>query len=159
MSVKSFLHSTDITWDMSSLFIWSCVEPFVGLICACLPTFGPYYRKWWSRVHSSWTGGRIRAYIRGNPGTRAITSVNSKDIPNGKRSRQMWSSLGGSDMANLTYDGRLRDDDEVELTTEITGGPNGSALKLSSDNGQDTPPDRGIQVKEEFVWTSEITNR
>ncbi|KAJ5197350.1 hypothetical protein N7449_007829 [Penicillium cf. viridicatum] len=42
----------DATWTMAPVFIWSCVEPFVGIICACLPTFGPFFRRWWAKVRT-----------------------------------------------------------------------------------------------------------
>ncbi|OQE24859.1 hypothetical protein PENFLA_c009G01654 [Penicillium flavigenum] len=45
-------HGTDATWTMAPVFIWSCVEPFVGIICACLPTFGPFFRRWWSKART-----------------------------------------------------------------------------------------------------------
>ncbi|OQE38380.1 hypothetical protein PENCOP_c008G02493 [Penicillium coprophilum] len=40
---------TDTTWTIAPVFIWSSVEPFVGIICACLPTFGPFFRRWWPK--------------------------------------------------------------------------------------------------------------
>lgn len=45
-------HGTDATWTMAPVFIWSCVEPFVGIVCACLPTFGPFFRRWWSKART-----------------------------------------------------------------------------------------------------------
>ncbi|KAF2109445.1 hypothetical protein BDV96DRAFT_554693 [Lophiotrema nucula] len=36
----------DFTWAMCQVFIWSCVEPFIGILCACLPTFAPLVRRW-----------------------------------------------------------------------------------------------------------------
>ncbi|GME48539.1 integral membrane protein [Neofusicoccum parvum] len=155
ISLKQFLNATDLTWAMAPVFVWSCVEPFVGLICACLPTFGPYYRKWWSKMHSTLSGGKSAPYTHGQPGTDGY-NARSKDTLRTTRGKRLWGSLHGTDVGNLTFNGRLRDDDEVELTTEIVGGAHGSMRTISEEHPESLP-DRGIQVKEEFVWTSEPT--
>lgn len=33
--------SVDITWTWGNVWVWSLVEPCVGILCACLPTFKP----------------------------------------------------------------------------------------------------------------------
>lgn len=41
----TFLNSSvDITWIMGDVFIWSSVEPCIGILCACLPTIRPLLR-------------------------------------------------------------------------------------------------------------------
>ncbi|KAJ5263387.1 hypothetical protein N7478_010992 [Penicillium angulare] len=41
----SFLNSdVDVNWIMSDVYVWSTVEPSIGIICACLPTFKPLLR-------------------------------------------------------------------------------------------------------------------
>lgn len=52
LSLQKNTYGTDATWTMAPVFIWSCVEPFVGIICACLPTFGPFFRRWWAKVRT-----------------------------------------------------------------------------------------------------------
>jgi len=37
-------NSVDITWIMGDVFIWSSVEPCIGILCACLPTLKPLLR-------------------------------------------------------------------------------------------------------------------
>lgn len=44
--------SADFTWATSQVFIWSCIEPFVGILCACLPTYAPLVRRWYSTTKS-----------------------------------------------------------------------------------------------------------
>lgn len=46
VTIGSLFTATDETWDLSQVYIWSCVEPFTGLICACLPTYTPLLRHW-----------------------------------------------------------------------------------------------------------------
>ncbi|KAL1836299.1 hypothetical protein VTJ49DRAFT_5323 [Mycothermus thermophilus] len=46
--MDQLVKSPDFTWAMSKVFIWSCVEPFIGIVCACLPTYAPLVRKFWT---------------------------------------------------------------------------------------------------------------
>ncbi|KAL6818943.1 hypothetical protein GGI42DRAFT_359809 [Trichoderma sp. SZMC 28013] len=45
--------SIDLTWGMSQAFIWSSVEPNIGIVCACLPTFRPLMRRFIPQWFSS----------------------------------------------------------------------------------------------------------
>ena len=67
----TFLRSSaDLTWIMSDVFIWSSVEPCIGIVCTCLPTLQPLLRHVTARVFSSsmarntGTSESIRAVIR-----------------------------------------------------------------------------------------------
>lgn len=42
--------SLDVTWIMGNVFIWSSVEPCIGIVCACLPTLQPLFRYMIARV-------------------------------------------------------------------------------------------------------------
>ncbi|KAJ5081861.1 hypothetical protein NUU61_010125 [Penicillium alfredii] len=44
------LHSSDPSWTIAPVFVWSCVEPFIGIVCACLPTVSPLFRRWWEAL-------------------------------------------------------------------------------------------------------------
>ncbi|KAH8431360.1 uncharacterized protein LDX57_009018 [Aspergillus melleus] len=50
LALQKNTQGMDATWTMAPVFIWSCVEPFVGIICACLPTFGHFFHRWWATV-------------------------------------------------------------------------------------------------------------
>lgn len=47
--MDKLVKAQDFTWAMCQVFIWSCVEPFTGIICACLPTYAPFLRRCLSR--------------------------------------------------------------------------------------------------------------
>ncbi|OQE39179.1 hypothetical protein PENCOP_c007G05044 [Penicillium coprophilum] len=49
-------NSPDVTWIMGDVFIWSSVEPSIGIVCACLPTLHPLLRSFIARVFGSSTG-------------------------------------------------------------------------------------------------------
>ncbi|KAH7384199.1 hypothetical protein DE146DRAFT_636332 [Phaeosphaeria sp. MPI-PUGE-AT-0046c] len=41
ITITHLVKSVDISWAKSDVFIWSCVEPSVGIISGCLPTLRP----------------------------------------------------------------------------------------------------------------------
>lgn len=47
----------DLTWIMGPIFIWSCLEPSIGILSACLPVMGPllraHYRNHWASSDKS----------------------------------------------------------------------------------------------------------
>ncbi|RAK98789.1 putative integral membrane protein Pth11-like [Aspergillus ibericus CBS 121593] len=49
-------NSLDITWIMGNVFIWSSVEPCIGIVCACLPTLQPLLRHSIQRIFGSRAG-------------------------------------------------------------------------------------------------------
>lgn len=62
--------SVGITWIMGNVFIWSSVEPCIGIVCACLPTLQSLLRYTIARVFGTSIGrntdisGSIRAAAR-----------------------------------------------------------------------------------------------
>lgn len=103
--------STDVTWAMGEVFIWSCCEPFIGILCASLPTFAPLFRRWRDRSTGSRSNKRS-----GNTSGRALeeatykaSATTASKMSANKPGRQ-WKRLQESDSSC-----HLRDD-ELELT-------------------------------------------
>ncbi|CAG8893019.1 unnamed protein product [Penicillium egyptiacum] len=48
--------SADYTWVMGKFFVWSSVEPCIGILCACLPTLHPLLRLVIARMFGTSTG-------------------------------------------------------------------------------------------------------
>ncbi|KGO38802.1 Transcription factor, fungi [Penicillium expansum] len=46
----TFIRSHDYTWVIGNVFIWSSIEPAIGILCACLPTLHPLIRSVVTRV-------------------------------------------------------------------------------------------------------------
>ncbi|GAQ45190.1 hypothetical protein AtubIFM55763_006651 [Aspergillus tubingensis] len=40
----TFINDVDVTWNLGNVFIWSSVEPSIGIVCACLPVLQPLFR-------------------------------------------------------------------------------------------------------------------
>lgn len=69
--------SVDITWIMGDVFIWSSVEPCIGILCASLPTLQPLLRLVIARVFGTSMG-------------RYVTSLESKQAAERKNRNANW---------------------------------------------------------------------
>lgn len=111
--------SADVTWAMAEVFIWSCCEPFMGILCACLPTFAPLFRIWRDRSSTNrskrsgnaMSSGRALEEANYNATATATTAATSR-MSTTKSGRQ-WKRLQECDSSR-----QLRgSEDEIELTT------------------------------------------
>jgi hypothetical protein len=85
--MKRLVDAQDFTWAMSHVFIWSCCEPFVGIVCACLPTYAPLVKRW--------HGDTARTYGLAKPGGR----YHSPKLANSSKHRRLH-----DDTMELTVD-------------------------------------------------------
>jgi hypothetical protein len=132
---------------MGPVFVWSCVEPYVGILCACLPTFAPLVRIAWNKVR----GFSANHESGGKPSVPGASNHIKSRSQMQKPSQ--WNKLGGGPGGDS--DSKLRDDDEMELTTEIRGKPD----RRSQDSGEDlTFPIHGIMVKSDVQWSSDAVD-
>jgi hypothetical protein len=99
--MDQLVKAQDFTWAMSKVFVWSCCEPFVGIVCACLPTYAPLFRKWWG-AGPSMSSAKVSA------------GASSGFSKGSKVGRSEWSQIDDTVLRG--------NDDEVELTTDISGG-------------------------------------
>lgn len=165
--MDQLVKSPDFTWAMSKVFIWSCCEPFIGIVCACLPTYAPLVRKLWSAATSAVSHGNSdgsggsgvphkgHGYYREGPdGGFAVGQVGKKGalvhVADVKPGRREW-GLHGLGSAETT----LRGEDEIELTVDISGrevstsgsGEKGSAEERAAYRNE-------IMVRKDFSWVS-----
>lgn len=66
--------SDDPSWSIAPVFVWSCVEPFIGIVCACLPTFSPLFRRWWTAIKVKKSDTNKREGYNGTRNTRTHRS-------------------------------------------------------------------------------------
>ncbi|RDW82530.1 hypothetical protein BP6252_03642 [Coleophoma cylindrospora] len=148
INLNDLIHATDTTWTMGPVFIWSCVEPYVGILCACLPTFAPLVRIFWNKVRGKSTNHH--SDYENKNGQSAGTGNNLSRTQKGSH----WNKLGDSS--------RLRNEDEVELTNNISG-PHQLNLQLPQSKESDETLHGfsmgGITVKNEVQWTSTAIRR
>ena len=116
-------------------------------MCACLPTFAPFFRRWWAVVRTRGSSGPKQAYPSDSdpssgPGSNQLSAGGagagfrlSKNCANGIGE---WTEL----------EGRSRDG-EVGLTNDIVGGGGlGSFRTKGSDEEMGM-----IRVKEDVKWS------
>ena len=143
--MDALVKAEDFTWAMGEVFIWSCCEPLIGIVCACLPTYGPLFRTWWKRINNS-SGPRSKgstgASGRGPPGFD-LENTNVR-VNLAKRERRRLHAEAPD---------KLRDD-EVELTNEITGLRGRGTPTDESDDGGIDGASQGITVRKDVSWVS-----
>ncbi|ROV88966.1 hypothetical protein VMCG_10148 [Cytospora schulzeri] len=107
--------STDVTWAMGEVFIWSCCEPFMGILCACLPTFAPLFRLWLDRTSTNRSKRSGNAMSSGRALEDACykaSATATSRISTSKSGRQ-WTRLQEYENSQQMRGG----DEEFELTT------------------------------------------
>lgn len=92
---------------MSDSFVWSCVEPCIGIVCACLPTLRPLLRRIFPRF-ILWGSSSKRLQTPNNNTSSAFKSSQTGRVffrlPDGSN-RNAWSAP----------------EDEVGLTNNVEG--------------------------------------
>ncbi|KAI4252331.1 MAG: hypothetical protein LQ352_004359 [Teloschistes flavicans] len=79
-------HGVDPTWENVNAAIWSCVEPCIGIVCACLPVMSPLLRT--HVVSLATSAFRSRSKRSKQSGSSGYTGEGSS------RSRKGFGSLG-----------------------------------------------------------------
>ncbi|KAJ9238533.1 hypothetical protein DTO027B5_1033 [Paecilomyces variotii] len=120
--------SSDLTWSLNQTFIWTSVEPCIGIVSACLPTLLPLIRRCFPRFF-----GRSN-HQDSKPTYEAGAAARSRDQ--------------GGDFYPLHNGPKLRPEDELELTTNIEGSD--FQPQYSTEDGIDRY--RGIHVKHDIEW-------
>jgi len=158
--MDQLVKSPDFTWAMSKVFIWSCCEPFVGIVCACLPTYAPLVRSLWRRGGSSYAG------MPDNYASDRSKSANMKLKVGGEGGvgGSVTGNSGSSRVRSLHHhsrkDSAYRGDDEIELTVDISGqklappsSRSSSKTKIDETAGYQLEANE-IMVRKDFSWSS-----
>ncbi|KXL43778.1 MAG: hypothetical protein FE78DRAFT_33232 [Acidomyces sp. 'richmondensis'] len=119
--------SIDPVWGIAPVYVWSSVEPFVGIICACLPTLSPLFKRIWN----------ARKTQIGSSGAKFSDGAHSMSID----------TIFGSRNKRNKLHGRLRPDDEIMLTT-TAGTQTGTVMESHSE--EDVHEFRHIHVQRDF---------
>jgi len=172
--MDQLVKSPDFTWAMSKVFIWSCCEPFVGIVCACLPTYAPLVRSLWRRAGSSYADMPDDGnYASDKSGMRSGLGMgmhmNRKSGPMGvKTGVSAGEGVAVKKKSLLRTRDReresaMRGDDEIELTVDIKGlkdkdGPVSSSSSATGKTGKEVEPavyyHNEIMVRKDFSWES-----
>ncbi|KAL4811207.1 hypothetical protein BDV18DRAFT_155812 [Aspergillus unguis] len=112
--LRKFMSTADVTWLMGPVFIWSTIEPSVGVVCACLPHFAPLARI----AHRSISSG-----------------YHSRQATGGQSENRQWPShkYNSKQYASNRMN-KGTDDDEIGLTNYVTTGVGDGYKQLSEEN-------------------------
>lgn len=132
--MDKLVKTQDFTWALYQVFIWSCCEPFIGIVCACLPTYAPLARYWWNASGS-------RRYNLFN-GSKKHTSEHTKS------SKRSWSRF--QKPMNEIPSG----EDEIELTSivDISSSRQNPGHQAVA-NPVEHEPGSEILVTRDFSWS------
>jgi hypothetical protein len=128
----------DLTWNMSQAFIWSSVEPCIGIVSACLPTLRPLLSRllprWFNRSKNT---GSKPTYGNSTPGK--LSRNQDRDFYRLEDSKNF----------------RSKGEDEVRLTNDIgaAGGAHSHNASHPPDSAEDIAASyMAISVKRDIAW-------
>ncbi|KZF23478.1 hypothetical protein L228DRAFT_238042 [Xylona heveae TC161] len=156
----------DFTWNMAQSFIWSCVEPCIGIVCACLPTLRPLLRTLFPRLFSRASGGKgSSGDTGGTGGTGKSNGATSGDRDNfvrlpgsggNRRSRTKSLNLAGMSTTTDEYDERDDDVDNDGLgaatTTRIYAGSDSHSMSQGVEDNENKIPMHTISTKRDSIY-------
>ncbi|KAL5344158.1 integral membrane protein Pth11-like protein [Aspergillus crustosus] len=164
-------HDLDTTWIQANIYVWSTVEPCVGILCACLPTLQPLVRLCIKKIlgssatHGRWGNSTSKGVSSGakHLGSRSRSKGGTLDEGSAVRGwdtdrrRKSRTGFGQFDESGLRVYG---DGDEALLTTATAEGHEMDDLGRSRDGRESGSEEgimvdakgMGIQVKTDFRW-------
>lgn len=182
ITITHLVQSKDISWAKSDVFIWSSVEPSIGIISGCLPTLRPLlvhiihpWRKFIpSSNKSSSTGKGSRPYTLETISKKRTRKILKRDELESSQFTQLEDEVDvkTDDTAVGTYEKRLKnpqshehsknwrpDDDEMCLTTTRINRSRDTAEGVTGESKSIHSVDRdGITMTRSFEW-DEATRR
>ncbi|KAL4880542.1 integral membrane protein Pth11-like protein [Aspergillus karnatakaensis] len=159
-------HNLDVTWIMADVYVWSSVEPCIGILCACLPTLQPLIRRTLKKIMGS-SVARGRFGNSDSRGGGTSSSVRQKSRTNEDRGRGRRKTKKPRGVFQQFDESEFRPDgDEALLTTTMVEGMGGGVEMDEMDKSKSTSKSRerdgrgsieevGIQVKTDFQWREE----
>ncbi|KAK1982178.1 hypothetical protein LZ30DRAFT_749508 [Colletotrichum cereale] len=138
-----FSKAQDLTWMMGPVFIWSAIEPSVAIVSACLPHLAP-----------------LRHLVCNSISSTQRSAQSGSDKVFGSSSQQGQGALFTYGGSRFNFDGGGRmvklqeSDDEVGLTTRLSGGPVNSKATAAYALMENNEHGKSIVVRSSFVVES-----
>ncbi|EIT75137.1 hypothetical protein AO1008_00659 [Aspergillus oryzae 100-8] len=96
----------DINWVMGDVYLWSTIEPCIGIVCACLPTLNALLRRTTKLVLGS---NAERLF-----GSFSLSASRRKRRDKSQSKSRSFQQLDGNE---ANPNAQLRPEDEIVLTT------------------------------------------
>lgn len=150
----------DVTFILVNIFLWSFVEPCIGIVCACLPTLRPLLQKV-SRVLFGTEFGKSFSSGPGiSPGL--VRTQQSTTVDGTKKQKNGFQRMKGAvGEKPESGNGRMRlrpTEDETALTTvsaqfEMDDFRRNGTSDVDSESQNQSS---GIRVKTDFGWQEDV---
>ena len=172
ITITRLVQSTDISWAKSDVFIWSSVEPSIGIISGCLPTLRPLmirvlntFSSHLPSTRKSSSGGGSQPYPL-NPietiSKKRTRKISKKDDLEGtlvdevgtlasvRGERKSWKKTRPTHEHSKSW---RPDEDEMCLTTTTVHGSDKGDIQVGIEDLFPAKNDtRGITMTKEFDW-------
>ncbi|KAE8326683.1 hypothetical protein BDV39DRAFT_205598 [Aspergillus sergii] len=135
----------DINWVMGDIYLWSTIEPCIGIVCACLPTLNALIRRTTKLVLGS---NAERLF-----GSFSLSASRRKRRDRSRSKSRPFQQLDGNE---ATPNAQLRPEDEIVLTTvSAHSEPNSHKRDTGSVMLMDDSAHMAITVKHDFDWSED----
>lgn len=135
----------DINWVMGDVYLWSTIEPCIGIVCACLPTLNALLRRTTKLVLGS---NAERLF-----GSFSLSASRRKRRDKSQSKSRSFQQLDGNE---ANPNAQLRPEDEIVLTTvSAHSEPNSYRRDTDSVVLMDDSARMAITVKHDFDWSED----
>ncbi|KAJ1708398.1 integral membrane protein PTH11-like protein [Aspergillus flavus] len=135
----------DINWVMGDVYLWSTIEPCIGIVCACLPTLNALLRRTTKLVLGS---NAERLF-----GSFPLSASRRKRRDKSQSKSRSFQQLDGNE---ATPNAQLRPEDEIVLmTVSAHSEPNSYRRDTDSVVLMDDSARMAITVKHDFDWSED----
>ncbi|CAI6341249.1 unnamed protein product [Periconia digitata] len=108
ITIVRFADSIDMSWTKSDVFIWSLVEPSIGIISACLPTLRPLLTK---GLEKAGVGSRVGGARSGSGKSRQegdrinlVETISQRRVRKVQKKDVLDETVGGDEEWHWTAD-------------------------------------------------------
>jgi hypothetical protein len=115
ITITHLVRTRDISWAKSDVFIWSSVEPSIGIISGCLPTLRPLMMY----ILESWFGHKPSTQKSSSNKSSRPYPLNTLETISKKRTRKI-SKKDELESTNFTNFTQLEDEVEVDANGAVT---------------------------------------
>ncbi|KAB8223315.1 hypothetical protein BDV33DRAFT_188960 [Aspergillus novoparasiticus] len=134
-----------INWVMGDIYLWSTIEPCIGIVCACLPPLNALLRRTTMLVFGS---NAERLF-----GSFSLSASRRKRRDRSQSKSRSFQQLDGNE---ATPNSQLRPEDEKVLTTvSAHSEPNSYKRDTDSVMLMDDSARMAITVKHDFDWSED----
>jgi hypothetical protein len=169
ITITRLVQTTDISWAKSDVFIWSSVEPSIGIISGCLPTLRPLlmhildpWRKFIPSSNKSSSAGKGSHQYPMDPietiSKKRTRKISKRDELDSLQFTQLEDEVGAKEdntIVDRIHSRNWRpDDDELQLTTTtIRRAEDGHSGVVRDSKSLDDEDRDSIIVTRRFEWT------